>query len=183
LAISRSKAIAEAQKKAAEWKSQQQLQFEEAVQNRAKAWEEVNTTLKEKLPRAFAPDPEDEVDKQAFTKGYALADLLFMGEDGVAPEQIEALPAAFKESVKSGKKLTEIQKTQLHALARIKMANHDRQTIKLKQASDRIKELETELEQYRKSEPDAGKAGEAGDKVIAKDWEQSVADELKAMDK
>lgn len=181
---SKEQAKVQAAEKAKEWKSRQQTELQVKGQTLAKTWDEVNKNLLEKLPRAFQPDPEDDVDKQAFVKGFALADLMFLGAQGLNPEQIEALPASFRESIKAKQPLSEAQNVQLHALARLKMANHDRQMLKLKRAQDRIQELEKTVAEYEKSEPSGEDAGEGRKKTVdAKDWLSQAEDELKAMDR
>jgi hypothetical protein len=111
-----------------------------------------------------------------------VADLLFLGNQALTPEQVEALPSGFKETVKAGKPLSEVQKVQLHALARLKMANHDRLVTRLKARDARIAELEKSLADYEKSEPSADKAGD-GAKVEGKDFFAQVEEDLEKMDR
>lgn len=183
LAGARNKAMEDAQKRAGEWKTQQQTETEAKTQALAKTWQEVNKNLEEKLPAAFKVDESVEGDKEAYTRGFALGDLLFLGEQGLSPEQVESLPASFKETVKAGQLLSDEQKVQLHAIARLKMANHDRNLAKLAKANARIKELEASLAEYEKSEPSAEKAGESGERTVTKDWLETAEDELKALDR
>lgn len=182
LSFAQNKALEEAKAKAGEWRSQRGLENQQRSQSLASAWTEINKNLQEKFPKAFQPEEANADDAAAHTKGFALADLLFLGNDALTPEQVEALPAGFRETVKSRKPLTEVQKVQLHALSRLKIANHDRKVVQLKKANERIAELEKSLAEYEKSEPTAGKAG-AGTPSSGKSWDEEVADELKAMDK
>jgi hypothetical protein len=182
LAESKQTAIEEAKTKAAEWKTQRGLEFKNLQTTRADAWKEINAGLKEKFPKAFTPNEGDAEDAASHTKGFALADLLFLGNTGLTPEQVEALPSGFKDTVKAGKPLSEVQKVQLHALARLKMANHDRLVAARKRDQARIAELEKTLGEYEKSGPDAARAG-APHKAGDKPWDEQVADELRAMDK
>lgn len=183
LSASKNKALAEAQTRASEWRSQQQLQSKSRNETLAKTWAEVNKSLGEKFPKAFNPDEGDSEDKAAHTKGFALADLMFVGEAGLTPEQVESLPAAFRDAVKSKKPLTDEQRVQLHAIARLKMANHDRKVAALKKANLRIAELEKALAEYEASEPKADKAGAGAPAGGTKDWLETVEDELKALDR
>jgi hypothetical protein len=183
LAAARNKAQEEAQTRATEWKSQQSAEAQIKSQMLSKTWQEVNKNLEERLPLAFKPDETDDADKEAYTRGFALADLLFRGENSLSPEQAEVLPAGFKDTVKAKQPLTDEQRVQLHALARMQMGNSYRQLSKLKKATDRIKELETALAEYEKSEPDASKAGAGEAKATTKDWLEEAGDELRAIDR
>lgn len=171
-----------AKTKAAEFRAQQEAEGKARTAEVSRMWTDINSSLKEKFPKAYAPEAGDEEDGAAFNRGFALADLMFGREASLTPEQIESLPSSFRETIKAKKPLTDMQRVHLHALARIKMANHDRQIVRLKKAMDRIKELETALSEYEGSGPSTEKAGEGGGPVT-KDWEQTVADELKALDK
>lgn len=183
LSSAKDKAESEAREKALEWKKQQQTEHETQTGKMAKIWQDVDKDLHEKLPAAFSVDEQDEGDKAAHRKGFALANLAFLGEKSLSPEDIETLPETFKETVKAGKPLTEEQRVQVHALTRLKAANHDRLMAKLKVAQGEISELRKSLEQYESSEPDASKAGESESKVSSKDWLEEAADELRALDK
>lgn len=182
LAAAKQTAVEEAKTKATEWKSQRSLQSQQQQKAIATAWEDINKGLEEKFPLAYKVISGDAEDATSHTKGFALADLLFKGNKALTPDQVDALPDSFKDTVKAGKPLTEIQKVQLHALARLKMANHDRKVVALKKANARITELEKTLAEYEKSEPSAKSAGEDGH-VSDKPWDEQVADELSALDK
>jgi hypothetical protein len=182
LSTAQSKALEEAKTKATEWKSQRNMEFQNKAQTLAKTWTETNKTLQDKFPKAFNVEEGNSDDKIGHTKGFALADLMFLGGQALTPEQVEALPTGFKETVKSQQPLSETQKVQLHALARLKMANHDRKVIALKKSNERIAELEKSLADYEKSEPAAGKAGSSAT-VGGKDWMETAEDELRALDK
>jgi hypothetical protein len=172
----------EAATKATEWQAQRGLEFQNRQKNLANAWTETNKELEEKFPKAFKAEDTNADDKAAHTKGFAVADLLFLGNQALTPEQIEALPGGFKETVKAGKPLSEVQKVQLHALARLKMANHDRLVARVKARDARIAELEKSLADYEKSEPSADRAGE-GAKVGDKDFFAQVDEDLEKLDR
>jgi len=172
----------EATTKAGEWQAQRGLEFQNRQKTLATAWTDINKELEGKFPKAFKVEEANVEDKAAHTKGFAVADLLFLGNQALTPEQVEALPSGFKETVKAGKPLSEVQKVQLHALARLKMANHDRLVTRLKSRDARIAELEKSLADYEKSEPSADKAGD-GAKVEDKDFFAQVEDDLAKMDR
>jgi hypothetical protein len=172
----------EAATKATEWQAQRGLEFQNRQKNLANAWTETNKELEEKFPKAFQVEQTDAEDKAAHTKGFAVADLLFLGNQALTPEQVEALPGGFKKTVKAGKPLSEVQKVQLHALARLKMANHDRLVARVKARDARIAELEKSLADYEKSEPSADRAGE-GAKVGDKDFFAQVDEDLEKLDR
>ena len=172
----------EATTKAGEWQAQRGLEFQNRQKTLATAWTDINKELEGKFPKAFKVEEANVEDKAAHTKGFAVADLMFLGNQALTPEQVEALPSGFKETVKAGKPLSEVQKVQLHALARLKMANHDRLVTRLKSRDARIAELEKSLADYEKSEPSADKAGD-GAKVEDKDFFAQVEDDLAKMDR
>jgi hypothetical protein len=176
------RAKGEAKTKAAEWQSQRNLEFQNRQKTLSTAWTDINKGLEEKFPKAFKVEEGNAEDAAAHTKGFAVADLLFLGNKALTPEQVEALPNGFKETVKAGKPLSEVQKVQLHALARLKIANHDRLITRLKSRDARIAELEKSLADYEKSEPSAARAGESA-ATSDKPWDDTVAEELKALDK
>lgn len=170
-----------AQETAVNWKSEQVNRYKAMAQFQAKTWADVNKTLQEKFPKAFTAEEGDAEDKSSHTKGFALADLMFLGSAGLTPEQVDSLPGIFKDTVKAGKPLNEAQKVHLHAIARLKMANHDRKVAQLKKATARIAELEKTLAEYEKSEPTSERAGVSGG-ISNKPWDEQVADELRALD-
>lgn len=177
------KAIEEAKKSAAEWKTQRDQENQIRGQALSKTWTDINKSLEERFPKAFKVDEADPEDKVSHSKGFALADLLFLGNDALTPEQIENLPASFRDTLKAKQPLSDTQKVQLHAIARIKMANHDRKVMQLKKANARIKELEKTIADYEQSEPDASKAGRTSPAGGSKDWLEQAEDELRALDK
>lgn len=183
LAQSRQKALQDAETKASEWSKQQVTERETMGKKLAGLWESVTKELETKLPKAFQVDAGDEVDKQAHTKGFALADLLFLGSKALSPEQVDALPEVFKDAAKEGKPLSEELSVKLHALARVKMANHDRLLAKNKKAQERIAELEKSLAEYEKSTPTTEHAGRSKEPEGTKDWLEEAGAELAALDK
>lgn len=172
----------EAATKAGEWQAQRNLESQNQQKTNDTTWRETNKELEAKFPKAFHVEQTDVEDKAAHTKGFALGDLLFLGNHALTPEQVEALPGGFKETVKAGQPLSDVQKVQLNALGRLKMANHDRLVTRLKARDARIAELEKSLADYEKSEPLADMAGD-GARVEGKDFFDQVDAELSKMDK
>lgn len=183
LAEKQRQAIENAKTKAVDQRSKRKQEQESKIKEMGKAWSDINTSLKQKFPLAYTAEEGNADDKTAFDRGFALADLMFLGGDALTPEQIEALPAGFRETVKEKKVLSPVQVVHLHALARLKMANHDRKIAALKKATARIAELEKALAEYESSEPPVDAGGEPGEKVSRKDWLEQAGDELRAMDK
>ena len=183
MATARRNAELEADQKAVAARKEEQAGGEARMKTLASAWSEVNQSLQEKFPKAFQPEANDPEDAAAHTKGFALGDLLFIGESGLRPDQIEALPAVFKDTLKAGQRLSDVQRVQLHALARLKIANHDRQVARAKKLTARVAQLEKDLAAYEKSEP-GGRPGARDTKPgDGKDWEQTAAEELAALDR
>lgn len=186
LSSAKFKALDEAKKKSLEWRQSQHAEFQTRAKALADTWQDVNNGLKERFPKAFSVDETRPEDKPAHTKGFALADLLFLGPQALTPEQLDTLPSSFKETLKSRKPLTETQKVQLHALGRLKMANHDRLVSTVKGLRSRVAELEKSLSEYEKSEPSAGRAGKREPtKKSDSDFLtlDSIASDFQAMDK
>lgn len=182
LSAAQNKALQDAEKRSEDWLTQRKAESQAVSKTIKDTWLNTNKSLQERFPKAFNPEAEDADDKAAFVKGFALADLIFQ-PGTLTDEQIESLPDSFKEVVKAKKPLTEAQTVKLHAIARLKMANHDRKVAALKKANARIAELEKALKEYEDSEPKADKAGGSAPKAGTKDWLETVEDELRAIDK
>ena len=185
LATAQSEALETAKKTALETRQRRQLEAKSQNETVAKAWTEVNKSLEDKYPKAFHVEPTDVEDKAAHTKGFALADLNFIGPAALSPEAIEALPTTFRDTIKAKQPLTPLQRVQLHALARLKMANHDRQVVRNRKLTARVAELEKTVKEYEDSEPSARRAGGGGGSGGGppRDPQEVVADELRALDK
>lgn len=185
LAHAQQSALEEAKGKSGERLQQRQAEAQAKGREAGEHWKAVNDGLKEKFPKAYTAEEGNVEDAAAHAKGFALADLLFTGGAGLTPEQIETLPTAFRDTVKNKQPLSDKQRVQLHALIRLKAANHDRKVVALQKANARIAELEKQLAEYEKSEPSGGRAGrrdseKAGDEYMT--IEQAAAD-FNAMDK
>lgn len=184
LASARDKALEDAEKNGAQWTADRKAEAEGQSATRKRIWDETNTALKEKFPKAYAAEEGDADDAKAFTKGFALADLMFAGPSNLTAEQIEALPEGFRETIKAKKPMSDAQYVRLHALARLKMGNHDRKVASLKKALARIAELEKTVAEYEQSEPSGGKAASReGKPKPTGDWLEQAEEELKALDR
>lgn len=179
----RHKALQDAQERASELAKEMQAGSQAQDKELIGTWQAINKSLQERFPKAFTPEEGNDDDKAGHVRGFALADLLFVGERGLTPEQIEALPKSFKDTVKAGQPLSPTQRVQLHSLIRLKAANHDRQLVKIKTLNLRIQELEKELADYQKSEPGAGRTSPGKPVGDGKDWLETAEAELQAMDR
>ena len=179
LASARRNAAQTAEQSAEEARKQQAASAQERMKTIAGTWMEVNKSLEEKFPKAFKPLDGDTEDAAAHARGFALGDLTFVGERGLTPQQVEALPSAFRDTIKAGQPLTEAQRVQLHALARLKIANHDRLNARLKKANARIAALEKDLADFEKSEPGGRPGARTSPGGTGKDWLETAEDELR----
>lgn len=123
----------------------------ELAENQSKAqkaasqfWETLNKTALEKYPALFKADDTDPKGKELLTKGFNLAERAF--SDG-------------KPMKEGDKPLNAAELLQLRSAMRNKFAAFDYQVYLRRKAEGRIKELEAEVEQYKKSEPGAGDGG------------------------
>lgn len=183
LATARRNAAQTAEETAKKARDEQRTSEETRVKSLANTWTEVNRALEEKFPKAYKPDEGDAEDAAAHTKGFALGDLLFLGEKALRPEQIEALPESFRETLKVKQPLSDAQRVQLHALARLKIANHDRQVERTKKLQARVAQLEKDLADYEKSEPGGRPGAHETKPGEGKDWLETAEAELHALDK
>lgn len=139
--------------------SERQIQHQQTLQ----LWKKANEDLAKKYPNWFSTVEGDAEGNTLLNKGFALADLRFVGAKDLSAEQIEMLPERFKNAIKANDGMLPVQdRVALDALLRNKIASHSRLALNLKRAKDRIKELETSLAQYESSEPPAGKGGSGG---------------------
>lgn len=120
---------------------------------REKMWKETNAALADKYPKWFGKDEADPQGNEVFDRGTSFADLVFSPSDLTA-ERVQMLPKLFKEAIESSKPFPPEMLVKLHAIARNKLANHDRAISKLKSAHARIAELENSLKEYEASGPD-----------------------------
>ena len=107
---------------------------------------------------------------------------MFLGATNLKPEQIENLPASFRDTLKAGKELSAAQKVQLTAISRLKLANHPRLVAKVESLTTRLAAVDKSLAEYEQSNPPAGKAGSAVAAPSDKDFMQAVADDMHKLD-
>lgn len=181
LAEATEKALDNAKKTGSERIKQTEAQQAAAEQHRVSLWKEVNETLKTKYPAWFAPTEGDEEGNRQLSRGTALANLMFSPND-LRPEEIDLLPKAFADTIKSKQPFSQEQMVQLHAIAYNKFRNHDRLALQLKNSKARIAELENELKQFEESSPDNIKAGERK-QTNGKPWMEDAAAELDMLDR
>lgn len=159
LSQAQTKALEDAKKNASEREKQLESQRQVEYQQTIKLWDESNKALAQKFPKWFAKVEGDTEGNTLLDRGFSLADLHFLGEKGLTPEQIEMLPQQFRDKLKTAGKLDVKDRVALDALLRHKIASHSRLALNLKKANSRIEELEKSLAEYEKSEPPAGKTG------------------------
>lgn len=175
-------ALDTARKSAGEREKQIAEQSQAAHAQTIKLWQGANDELAKKYPHWFSPKEGDNDGNTLLNKGFALADLHFIGIKDLTPEQVEMLPARFQEAIKTRGDLTIQDRVALDALIRNKVASHDRLALRLKSANAKIAELEGELAEFKKSEPPGGKAGEGGGKTGTSPMEEADA-ELERIDR
>jgi hypothetical protein len=115
-------------------------------------WKQLNGEAAERFPKYFKPEEGDEDGNKMLEAGYALADSAFSKSNGKSPE----------ETVK------------LHASIRNRAAAFTREVYRNSKLQARVTELESELEQFKNSEPKNGdgKSGEVGEQT----FEELMAD-------
>lgn len=126
-------------------------------------------------PEYNKADEGDEQGSKVLQTGSALGDLAF---GRMTPEQIEHLPESVRSKLVDGK-LPPDDAVELHAAMRAAMREKPFILLKLNRAMARQKELETELAQYKESEPlnAGGQRRQAGQKPLS--WEAEI-DQLAA---
>lgn len=132
---------------------QRQQQTLEQSRAETEMWQRFNQEAVEKYPQWFKPPEDDEKAAELLNKGYEFADKAF------SPE---------------AQKWTPEQRARHLSALRNRAAAFDRLAYENKSRADRIKELETELEEFKDSEPSGGEVP-AGDKQA----EPSTLDLLK----
>jgi hypothetical protein len=182
LSIAQNKALEESKKNATERDKQMAAQRQIEHQQTLKLWQESNKALAEKFPKWFSKVEGDAEGNTLLDRGFSLADLHFVGEKNLTPEQIEMLPEQFKNKIKADGKLDLKDKVALDALLRHKIASHSRIALNLKKANERIKELEKTLSEYEGSELPGGKTGGTPKKASAQSPAEEALAELDAID-
>lgn len=153
-------ALEEAKTRGGEREKNKVLQEQQQNEQRHKLWTDTNDEVVKKYPHWFAPKEGDEEGNTKLTKGYELADAVFLHRDQHPPEKLVKMDAA----------------------VRNKAAGFDRLVLEGKRKDAKIAELEKALKEFEASEPDAD--GDEPDKRDSGgDWEKSAYDELDAIDR
>lgn len=161
LAESQDKVLEEAKKHAGEHEKQIGEHTKKQSEAIGMAYSSTQKELATKYPKYFSPDPEDKPGNELLEKGFAYADSVF--------------------SPNANQNLTPEQRVKRLAIIRAKSANHDRLVTRLKNASQRIADLESDLKEYEASSPTTDRGGQplSGDK----NYMDSAMDELDSLNK
>lgn len=161
LAAAQSKALATAKTSAAERAKLKETEMRTSSERNTKVWNEANTALVAKYPKTFGKVEDDPEGNALLEKGFSLADRIF----AQTPENTPKTPE---------------EAAHIGALIRHKIANHDRQVLWLKKATAKIKDLETRLAEYEKSDPNGGLDGTGPDASEGKSFLDEVNAEIDA---
>jgi len=129
-ANSMNEAVEEHRKSAGELSEKQKVEALKFQDETKKLWESENQSWPTKFPAWFKPREGDDERNTLLNSGYDMADKLFSA-NGVSPQE----------------------KLKLAARARHYIAGFSPMALDLKRARSKIKELETSLAEYEKSEP------------------------------
>lgn len=127
-------AVSEHQKSAETRFKDQEAKTLEMRQKIGKLWESENNSWQERFPNWFKPKEGDDEGNALLARGYELVDRAFSANGSASHED----------------------RVKLHAEVRNKAAAFPRLALRLKQARERIAELEKNLSDYERSEPTAG---------------------------
>lgn len=148
---SRKQAVEDYRKKGSEREAANAEATKKHHETMARSWEKLTKDAVEKYPQYFKPEDGDEDGNRLLEQGFKLADLAFTGIQNLKPDEI----------------------VKVHAAVRNKAAGFDRMVLRAKRLADRVSELETELAQFKESEPPAGDG--AGEKAKAPaSWEDEI---------
>lgn len=150
----RFRAIEDYRKKGGEIEKERIARHAQQREKMAKIWSESNDSAVKRFPKLFAPEEGDEKGNALLQNGTEMADLAFSGFDKLPPEEM----------------------ARLHSAIRMKAAGFDRMVYRARRAEARIKELESELDEFKKSEPKPGEAARTTPKE-KKGWADEI-DEL-----
>lgn len=137
-------------------------QTEKETKELSETFEFVRNGAAEKYPDLFAAPDDDAPGKELLGKGEHFANRVFSNGQPVAD---------------GDKQLTKSQKSALDAVAWQKLRAFDLQVSRRQKAEARVKELQSELDQYKKSVPGPGDggAGKSGEGDVP-DWEKQLGD-------
>lgn len=147
----RKEAVEEYRTKGAQSEQEQTAHQATETQRLRGVWEQESNGVLEKYPQYFGPEEGDDEGNATLEKGFKLADLAFLGAEGLPPEKL----------------------LQIRADIRARAAGFGRMVQRNKRLESKVEALTKELEQYKSSEPGTG--GNAGTKqVVEDDWEASI---------
>lgn len=149
----RFRAIDEYRRKGGEIEKERVARHAQNREKVAKIWAESNDQAAKKYPKLFAPEEGDDKGNELLAKGFEMADLAFSGFDKMPPEEM----------------------ARLHSAIRMKAAGFDRMVHRTRKAEARIKELEAELDEFKKSEPQPGEAARTKPET-KKGWAEEIDD-------
>jgi len=126
--------FAERDKARAEQMAKQRAEMEQRRGTMAASFKKLNEETVAKYPQIFKADDTDEEGKAALEKGFAIADRGFTPSGKIPPEEM----------------------VKVHSAIRNKAGAFDFVYLKLNRATAKLKELETQLAEFKKSEPAGG---------------------------
>ena len=151
----KNKAIEDFRKTGSEREKQTAEQQAAASKQAAEQWSGLVKSGVEKYPHYFAPVEGDDDGNKILEQGMAMADLAF----GVlAPENIDKLPAKARASLVNGQ-LPPAEQLKLHSAIRNMAGGFGRMKHQLSLEQAKVKDLQTRLAEYEKSEPTGGGDG------------------------
>lgn len=137
---------------------ERETQFRETITKQQKEiserWHAANARAAEKYPQFFAPDPADSKGNALLEQGMRLTDLAFGVLDS---SEFPKLPQALQDKLVNGR-LPPAELTLLHSAIRNRAAAYDRLVARLTQREAEMKELQTKLDGFEKSEPGRGQS-------------------------
>lgn len=148
------KALKEAQTNSEARNKEQQALHLQQREKLGKLWQDENKAWADKFPKWFQPEDGDEKGNALLAKGYELASSAFSTNGGKTPEEM----------------------VKIRAEVRNKAAAFPKLAYKLKQARDRIKELEKTVSEYEASEPPAGEGGKPRAETNGTGFEDAMAE-------
>lgn len=147
----RQEAVEEYRTKGAQSEQEQIAHQATETQRLRGVWEQESKGVLEKYPQYFGPEEGDDEGNATLEKGFKLADLAFLGAEGLPPEKL----------------------LQIRADIRARAAGFGRMVQRNKRLEVKVEALTKELEEYKRSEPGTG--GNAGTRqVVEEDWEASI---------
>lgn len=159
------KTAEERNKQEVEKTARQKAETEKQRAEMSATFARLNTEAVEARPQFFKADEGDEKGAGILKTETALADLAF---GALPPERYDELPEGIRAKLANGM-LPPAEIVRLHSAMRTKAAGFGHVVHKLAKATERIKQLEIELSEFKASEPTGGmerRGGEAREKTV-----------------